>query len=319
MKILVIKLDAFEQVVFVTPLLRCLHRQRPLAEIHVLTEKRYALLLKGNPNLHLLHVWDENSGNALKGENFAVIIDLQNDSRSRRIKASLETDVLQAAKPSLFQRLTAFFGGHQQQAAEDYFKSVASADIRNDGEGLDFFIAEGDRVPVTDIPHSHHAGFLCIAIGASHAGSKLPIQTLRELCLKIDHPIILIGTDVEAAAGEAIVSVDPIKIYNACGKFTLHESADLVQRSKLIVTVNSEWMQIGAALRKEMVVLQTKGNRDGKTPYYAASFLKRNPAPFDMVFRENAWWLLREPGLDEALIVEKINRRLRKPGFTRSD
>lgn len=49
---------------------------------------------------------------------------------------------------------------------------------------------------------------------------------------------------------EAIALVDAIKIYNACGKFSFDESADLLRQAKLLVTCNAGWMQVGAALKK---------------------------------------------------------------------
>ncbi|HEX8357242.1 MAG TPA: glycosyltransferase family 9 protein, partial [Segetibacter sp.] len=50
-----------------------------------------------------------------------------------------------------------------------------------------------------------------------------------------------------------IASVDPIKIYNSCGKFNLNESADLVRRAKLIITHDTGLMHIAAAFKKPVI------------------------------------------------------------------
>ncbi len=53
----------------------------------------------------------------------------------------------------------------------------------------------------------------------------------------------------------AIAEVDKVKIYNACGKFNLNESADLVRRAKLIITNDTGLMHIAAAFNKPIISL----------------------------------------------------------------
>jgi heptosyltransferase-2 len=94
---------------------------------------------------------------------------------------------------------------------------------------------------------------------------------LTELCTKIDHPVILIGGPEDRANGEQIAAADPVKIYNACGKFNLHESADLVKRAKLVISHDTGMMHIAAAFRKPIISIW--GNTVpafGMTPYYGS-------------------------------------------------
>ena len=65
--------------------------------------------------------------------------------------------------------------------------------IRNDGLGLDYFIHDKDVVNQKDIPISHLHGYIGIVIGAAHNTKKLPVHKLKELCSKINHPVILLG------------------------------------------------------------------------------------------------------------------------------
>ena len=63
--------------------------------------------------------------------------------------------------------------------------------------------------------------------------------------------------------------VDEVKIYNACGKFTLNESADIVRHAKFIITHDTGLMHIAAALKKPIISIW--GNtipEFGMTPYY---------------------------------------------------
>jgi heptosyltransferase-2 len=106
-------------------------------------------------------------------------------------------------------------------------------------------------------------------IGAAHNTKKLPLEKLKELCSKIGHPIILLGGKEDNENGKQIASIDPIKIYNACGKFNLNESADLVHRSKVIITHDTGLMHIAAAFKKK--IISVWGNtvpEFGMYPYY---------------------------------------------------
>ena len=92
---------------------------------------------------------------------------------------------------------------------------------------------------------------------------------LQELCRIIKHPIVLLGGAEDREAGTEIASVDPIKIYNSCGKFDLNESADIVRYAKVIVTNDTGLMHIAAAFKKP--VISVWGNtvpEFGMAPYY---------------------------------------------------
>ena len=74
--------------------------------------------------------------------------------------------------------------------------------------------------------------------------------------------------------GAAIASVDNVKVYNACGKFSLNESADLVKKSKLVVTHDTGLMHIAAAYKKPIISLW--GNTVpsfGMYPYYGDTLI----------------------------------------------
>jgi heptosyltransferase-2 len=117
---------------------------------------------------------------------------------------------------------------------------------------------------------SHHAGYIAVAIGAALNTKKMPVHKLAALCAGINHPIILLGGKEDAANGDIIAQTDIHKIYNACGKFSLNESADLVRRSKFIITHDTGLMHIAAAFNKH--ILSVWGNtvpEFGMTAYYS--------------------------------------------------
>ena len=111
-------------------------------------------------------------------------------------------------------------------------------------------------------------------IGAAHNTKKWPVHKWKEFCKQIKHPVILLGGPEDKKAAEAIAAVDDIKVYNACGKFSLNESADLVRKAKLVITHDTGLMHIAAAYKKPIISIW--GNTVpafGMTPYFGAAMV----------------------------------------------
>ncbi|MBC7850429.1 MAG: glycosyltransferase family 9 protein, partial [Chitinophagaceae bacterium] len=156
-----------------------------------------------------------------------------------------------------------------------YMETVASFGVKNDLAGLDHFIPENEKVKETDIPTSHLAGYIAVVIGAALNTKKLPLHKLIELCTLINHPIILIGGKEDVVNGTSIAAIDPHKIYNACGKFSINESADLIRRARTVITHDTGMMHIAAAFKKP--ILSVWGNTIpafGMSAYYGGGQTK---------------------------------------------
>ena len=91
-KFLIIRFSSIGDIVLTTPVVRCLKRQVPGAEVHFLTKPAYRKILENNPYIDRLHLlsddFDETVG-ALKAEHFDHIIDLHHSLRSLRVKCRL--------------------------------------------------------------------------------------------------------------------------------------------------------------------------------------------------------------------------------------
>ena len=278
MKFLIIRFSSIGDIVLTTPVIRCLKKQVPGSAIHFLTKQSFASIVENNPfidKVHLLaHSWDT-VVHELKQENYDYIIDLHHNLRTLRLKKDLGIKSFPFNKLNIQKWIYTNLKWNMMpdlHIVDRYMKTVETFGVVNDGEGLDYFIPEKDIVKQRDIPASHHAGYIGLVIGAAHYTKKLPVDKLKELCSKIDHPIILLGGKEDNENGKQIASVDEVKVYNACGKFSLNESADLVRRSKLIITHDTGLMHIAAAFKKK--VISVWGNtvpEFGMYPYYGKS------------------------------------------------
>jgi ADP-heptose:LPS heptosyltransferase len=256
MKILIIRLSSIGDIVLTTPVIRCLKKQVPEAELHYLVKASFKPVLEANPYIHKLHIYNDNSIEELKQEKFDYIIDLHHNLRSLRIKKALKTTAYSFNKLNIQKFILTTIKMNflpDVHIVDRYMETVAPLGVKNDGQGLDYFIPEKDKIKDNDIPASHQAGYIGVVVGAAHNTKKLPLHKLQSLCATIRHPIILLGGKEDWEMGEQIAGVDKHKVYNSCGKFNLNESADLVRRAKLIVTHDTGLMHIASAFKKPIV------------------------------------------------------------------
>jgi len=281
-KFLIIRFSSIGDIVLTTPVIRCLKQQLPNAEVHYVTKSSFRSILENNPYIDKLHLLEGNDWKKLleelRAEKFDHLIDLHRNFRSMRIKRATHVSFTSFNKLNIQKWLLTNFQWNVMpdvHIVDRYLETVKQFGVVNDDKGLDHFISEKDKVQQQDLPASHHAGFIGIVIGAALETKQLPTEKLKELCSKIQHPIILLGGPEDKKRGDEIASVDSIKIYNACGKFNINESADLVRRSKFIITHDTGLMHIGAALKKPM--LSVWGNTVpafGMTAYYGDDAVK---------------------------------------------
>ncbi len=276
MKFLIIRLSSIGDIVLTTPVIRCLKNTLPDAEIHYLTKSSFTNILAENPYISKLHALGKNEKEILeilKEEKFDYIIDLHHNLRTLKIKRFLKPAKHYSFPKLNIQKwlLTALKINvlPDIHIVDRYLETVKSFGVKNDGKGLDYFIPKKDEVLVTDLPATHASGYIGIVIGAALNTKKLPLDKLINLCEEIAHPIILLGGPEDHTAGEEIARHDRIKIYNACGKFNLNESAWIVKNSLLIITHDTGLMHIAAAFQKKVIAIW--GNTVpafGMSPYY---------------------------------------------------
>jgi len=276
MKILVIRFSSIGDIVLTTPVIRCLHQQVPGASIHLLTKKSFYPVTEANPYIDKAWLLTDDNMPALleelKAEKFDEIIDLHHNLRTLRVKRALKTKTRSFDKLNVEKWLLTNFKVNRLpdiHIVDRYMETVSHLGVYNDGNGLDYFIPPQHHIKESDIPHGHLAGYLALVIGAAHATKRLPNEKLLDLCKAINYPIILLGGKEDAGNGSEIARQAGDHVYNACGKFNLHESADLVKRSNLVITHDTGLMHIAAAFGKPVISIW--GNTIpgfGMYPYY---------------------------------------------------
>ncbi len=294
MKFLIIRLSSIGDIVLTTPVIRCLKKQVVTAEVHFLTKYSFRYLVESNPYIDKCHFLHDNIyeiTDDLKSENYDYVIDLHHNLRTLKIKRLLGKQSFSFNKLNVEKWLYTTFKWNllpEMHIVDRYLETVETFGIKNDGDGLDYFIPEADLVKEHDIPTSHLSGFIGVVIGAALNTKKYPLHKVESFCKQIDHPVILLGGKEDVEAGQKIAAIDSFKIYNACGKYRLNESADLVRRARLIITNDTGLMHIATAFKRPVISLWGNTVSEfGMYPYYGEKYLHRGSLPYEILEVKN--------------------------------
>jgi len=274
-KYLVVRFSSIGDIILTTPVLRHLKNQVEDAEIHFLTKSTFASLLESNPYVDHIHSFEGDMKKCirdLRALQFDYIIDLHHNTRSARVKYGLKRMDFSVNKLNrekwILVNLNVDRMPHVHMVDRN-LDTIRTFISERDQEGLDYFIPEKDEIKPSELPEIYRSGFIGLAIGAQHETKKLPLQSLIELCKKLQHPVIILGGPSDHDIGEEITSALPHKtILNSCGQYNLHQSASLVKQSNVLITHDTGLMHIGAAFHKKIISIW--GNtvpQFGMTPY----------------------------------------------------
>lgn len=257
-----------------TPIIRCLKKQLDGASVHLLTKSNMKSVLEPNPYLDKIITIDDDFDSILKSlkeEHYDYIVDLHNNLRSRRFRHALGVQGAAFPKLNIEKWLLVNFKINRlpkKHIVERYFEAVKILNIHNDEHGLDFFVPTTLKSPAAKLPLFFQEGYIGLVVGGQHATKKLPVDRLRKLCEKMKHPIVLLGGPEDRYNAAKISEGLGSRVLNACGSYSLQESALLVRDARLIITHDTGLMHIAAAYQKPIITLWGNTVSDfGMSPY----------------------------------------------------
>jgi ADP-heptose:LPS heptosyltransferase len=260
-KVLIVRFSSIGDIILTTPVIRCLKQQFDdgNAEIHYLTKKSFVPLLQQNPYIDRILTIDEKVSeiaDVIRQEDYPYIIDLHRNLRSAQVKRLSRGAAFSFEKLNFRKWIFVNFKWNVMpdvHIVDRYMDTTKPLSIKNDHGGLDNVIPKADEVNIFDIQDSLSAGYISFAIGGQHQGKMLPERKIIELCNGLETPVMLLGGPEDQDKGERIRENSNANIYNACGKFSINQSADLVRQSLLLITHDTGLMHIGAALKKNVI------------------------------------------------------------------
>lgn len=275
MKILIIRFSSIGDIVLTSPVIRVLKKQLG-AEVHFLTKAHYSELLSANPYINKVHSYSGNfkmTLSILNEEAFDMIIDLHNNLRTLRFKMALGLPSKSFYKANIEKWLMVNFKINrlpEKHIVDRYLETVEALGVKNDGDGLDFFykVRQAFKTEI-NLPSS----YICIALGAAHKTKQIPSEITKFVVQNKSNNFVLIGGKDVTLQGEVLAKGNS-NVINLAGKISISESAELINRSAVLLTGDTGMMHIGAALKKRMLVVW--GNTIpafGMYPYYGSNII----------------------------------------------
>ncbi|MCF8336244.1 MAG: glycosyltransferase family 9 protein [Bacteroidales bacterium] len=258
-KFLVLRFSSIGDIVLTTPVIRGLKNQVENAEVHFFTKPEYKEILEANPYVDRVHILQRDLGkqlNDLKYEFYDYIIDLHKNLRTKRIISRLGIIHFTFDKLNWKKWYYVNFKVNKlpdKHIVDRYLEAVDIFDVANDKQGLDYFIPSYDQVDLSTFPSQFRDGYITFAIGAKHNTKKLTTDKIISIIEKMQLPVILLGGREDYEHGKAIALQCGGFVFNACGRYTINQSASLVRQSKLVITHDTGIMHIAAAFHKKII------------------------------------------------------------------
>jgi ADP-heptose:LPS heptosyltransferase len=269
-KILIIRFSSIGDIVLTSPVIRCVKQQLD-AEIHFITKDIYQSILADNPHIDKLILFKDDINEvveSMKTEQYDFVVDLHHNLRSLRLKKNLKRPSSSFPKVNVQKFLLTNFKIDRMPEAhivDRYFEATQQIGVVNDGNGLDYFIPENDRLDIKayDIPEE----YVAFAIGAQYATKRLPNEKIIEIIKGIKMPVVLLGGPSDEDNARFIQS--KCDVIDLVGKININQSASVIQRAKKVISHDTGMMHIAVALKKQVISIwgNTTPNL-GMYPYY---------------------------------------------------
>ncbi len=260
-KILIIRLSSIGDIVMTTPVIRAVKEQMENVELHFLTKKSNEQMVRSNPHIDKVHLYDTENKKAsaleLVAEKFDFVVDLHNNHRSRQVvrmlgcensayhKAALKRDICVLLKINLLP---------DKHVVDRYFEALYPLNVHNDHKGLEFHIPEGSDFDGDDLPMVFEDGFVAVVLAGVHATKRIPASKVVEIGSILHKPVMLLGGKDVQEVGEEVVAHLGDRAYNGCGKYSLFQSGSILRQADCVITGDTGLMHIAAAFNKPMAV-----------------------------------------------------------------
>lgn len=254
-KILVIRFSSMGDIIYTTPVVRCLKSQLKNTEIHFLTKPQFKYIYDGNPYLDKLLLLKETLNETIaeiNAEKYDHIIDLHSNLRTAIIKLRTSIPASTYNKQTLRKWLSLKLRRQlvpPVHLVDRYLKAVEFLGVKNDNQPINYFIkTEHDLQNL--LPIGHQSGYVAFIIGAAHFTKRMPNEKVVSICKELKQPVVLLGGNDVKYNGDAIAAVLGDSVYNACGVTSLDESVYIVSKAGFVIGFDTGLTHIAEAFNK---------------------------------------------------------------------
>lgn len=275
-KILILRLSSIGDILLTFPLIKALRTRFPNAEINYVVKKQYAELVSANPHIGRIITFDKNDGwtglreikRSIRVKGFDLILDIHRNIRSWYLRKWLIGSKVLKYRKYLLRRwllvLTKInLYKNPVSLIERYLDTVKRLGIETKDHSLEVYIPHQVITRVNEILRQQiHAGISRIAAfcpGAGFSTKRWPVQGFcqvgNNLMNKGNTQIVVLGGAEDAALGEYIREHVSGPVYNACGLFSILESAAIMSQCQIVLSNDTGLLHVATALRKPTVAI----------------------------------------------------------------
>lgn len=261
-RILIIRFSSIGDIVLTSPIIRCVKEQlEGEVQIDFITKRSFASIVEANPHIDEVITIEKSVSEVaerLRDGMYDYVIDLHNNIRSKQVKRLVKAlhftlDKRNVAKWVYVQLKRPYLEiGHVVARS---FACVAPLGIKDDQRGLDFYFPTTTKMEKAILPECFQTGYFAYAIGGQMKGKILPSTQITRLCHRLRLPVVLLGGPEDRSEGDKVKAALGDQVFNACGAFSLHQSASLLEGAERVITHDTGLMHIAVALKKPLVSL----------------------------------------------------------------
>jgi len=281
-KILIIRLSSLGDILLTTPFIRAIKTQFPHIRIDMLIREEYADVIKLNPYLDKKHLYKKDDKSysilieELRNNNYDLVIDLQNNFRSKKVVTSLKTKSVKFDKRSFDKFLLVNFKVNKLREAPQisirYSNTIQN--LKLDDKGLDLFT---DKSANTVLSGKNNLIGFCP--GARHFTKRWPKEYFVELGNKLTqngYTIVLFGGKIDKDICAELVDKISGAINLSNNDELLQTAADM-KLCKAIVCNDSGLMHTASATGTKVIAIFGSTVKEfGFAPYNCSNLILEN-------------------------------------------
>jgi lipopolysaccharide heptosyltransferase II len=281
-KLLIIRLSSLGDILLVTPMLRSINAQYPHISIDFLLRKEYKETLEYNPNISNLYTYSNDEADQtnlkqkLKSANYDLVIDLQNNFRSKRITGVLDCGVKRFAKKNLQKFLLVKFKINLMKNSgaipQRYAETCEGAQL--DGSGLEIYFKNGEQGS-----GNKDKNVIGLCPGSKHFTKMWP----KEYYIELGRDLVKAGKTVHLIGGKSDREICAEISKNVPGAFdksaddNLLQTAEEIEKCGVVVCNDSGLMHLACAVKTPVLVFFGSTVKEfGFAPYKNKNIILEN-------------------------------------------
>ncbi|HEY7751544.1 MAG TPA: glycosyltransferase family 9 protein [Ignavibacteriaceae bacterium] len=242
----------------VTPVIRAIKKKYPVLQIDFLLKNEYLDILKNNPHLNKIFGYVSDSSemksliSKLKEQQYDLVIDLQNNFRSRKLTGSIGKPVVKFKKKNYKKFLLVNFKINLLKDAlsipERYAEAIEGLTL--DAEGLEIYSEKKNNPSLLD-----GKMYIGLCPGSKHFTKRWPKEYYLELGNLLEqsgYAVVLFGGSDDLALCSEI-SVQLKNAINLCNENNLLQTAADMKMCKLIYCNDSGLMHLATAVKVPVI------------------------------------------------------------------